>query len=266
MLARRDCHYDAPDADGGALTRDLLVTTTTEPTSRLACFEIVGTDPYSNIARGLEGEVFFDTWGHDAAMMRDEFGPYEQSSLFFLVIDTQAQAPAGVLRMIRNSASGLKTMVDIDDCVKSPIAPIRVSAEMIKAHHGIDDLDRCWDGATAAVPRRYRRRLRSVYGHLMLAVAAAAMRDDIRHFVSVLDAPVVKAARDVLKLPLVALAGTPPFVYMDTPDNQAVYAHVPSLLSNGSNGTDGRRNRRVAEGIRDCEALRGCVGGHSMPS
>ena len=115
--------------------------------------------------------------------------------------------------------------------------------------HGIDDLDRCWDGATAAIPRRYRRHLGGVHVQIMRVVSAAAIREDIQHFVAVLDAPVFRAARDLLGLPLVPLAGTPPFTHMDAPDNQAVYAHVSSLLGSTLTG-----NRKIGQKVRDCFA------------
>ncbi len=91
--------------------------------------------------------------------MKKEFGPYDESSAFFLAVDTHEKVPAGVLRMIRNSSVGLKTIVDLDDSIKSPIAPTMIPPADVMRHRGIDDLDRCWDGATAAIPRRYRPRL-----------------------------------------------------------------------------------------------------------
>jgi hypothetical protein len=239
--------YDLPDAERDRLTRQFLATVPGDHEHRFVCFELEGTDPYANIARQLEREVFFESWGNDAARMTEEFGPYEDASVFFLAIDVDASTAAGVLRMIRNSPAGLKTIVDLDDAEKSPIAPIAIPVETVLARHGIDDLDRCWDGATAAVPRRYRRKSPTIHMQVMLTVFAAAMRDDIEHFVAVLDGPVVKTARDVLGLPLCPLADTPPFTHMDAPDNQAVYAHIPSLLRVAADG-----NRRVGQKIRDC--------------
>jgi hypothetical protein len=244
--------YDLSDAERDCLTRDFLATQFVPAGQRFACFELDGRDPYSDIARQLEREVFFDSWGNDAATMAREYGPYDDHSLFFLAIDTHAEAPAGVLRMIRNSPAGLKTIVDLDDTEKSPIAPVTIPVADVTAHHRIDDLNRCWDGATAAVPRRYRRKLPSIHMQIIMVVFAAAVRDDIQHFVAVLDAPVVRTARDLLGLPLVPLAGTPPFTHMDAPENQAVYAHVPSLLEVAV-----EKNRRVGQKIRTCIAQRG---------
>jgi hypothetical protein len=247
--AERKYVYDLSDSERNELTWQFLSSRKTPACNRFACFELEGTDPYANIARQVEREVFEDSWGNDSVTMKQEYGPYDESSVFFLAIDTQANRPAGVLRMIRNSPAGLKTIVDLDDNIKSPIAPIAIPADEVMRHHGIEDLDRCWDGATAAVPRQYRRKLAAMHVEIMRVVAAAAMRENIQHFVAVLDAPVVKAARDVLGLPLAPLADTPPFTHMDAPNNQAVYAHVSSLL-----GIAVRRNRKVGQKIRDCFA------------
>ncbi|MDX1891464.1 hypothetical protein [Mycolicibacterium sp. 050158] len=238
--------YDLSDPERDALTEQFLGTKKLG-CNRFACFTIEGDDPFANIARQVEREVFEDSWGNDSATMKREYGPYDDSSVFFMAVDTHAGVPAGVLRMIRNSSAGLKTIVDLDDCAKSPIAPTAIAAADVMRHHGIEDLDRCWDGATAAIPRKYRRKLAATHVQIMRIVALAAMRENIEHFVSVLDAPVVRAARDVLGLPLVPLAGTPPFTHMDAPNNQAVYAHVPSLLRIAQ-----RRNRKVGQKIRDC--------------
>jgi hypothetical protein len=247
--------YDLSDAERNELTREFLGAKAILVRDRFACFQIEGTDPFANIARQVEREVFEDTWGNDSVTMKTEYGPYDESSVFFVVMDTKAKVPAGVLRMIRNSPAGLKTIVDLDDIIKSPIAPITIAADDIMRHHGIDDLDRCWDGATAAIPRRYRRKLAAVHVQILRVVGAAAIREDIQHFVAVLDAPVFRAARDVLGLPLVPLAGTPPFTHMDAPDNQAVYAHVSSLLGSTLTG-----NRKVGQKVRDCFADRAFPG------
>jgi hypothetical protein len=243
-----DYVYDMSDHERDALTARFL-STKKLGCNRFACFAIEGDDPFANIARQVEREVFEDSWGNDAQTMAQEYGPYDDASVFFMAVDTHAGVPAGVLRMIRNSPRGLKTIVDLDDSAKSPIAPAVISVDHVMRHHGIDDLDRCWDGATAAIPRVYRRRLAATHVQIMRIVALAAMRENIEHFVAVLDEPVVKAARDVLGLPLEPLAGTPPFTHMDAPNNQAVYAHVPTLLRIGQ-----RRNRKVKQKIRDCFA------------
>ncbi|MCW2689088.1 MAG: hypothetical protein JWR37_3978 [Mycobacterium sp.] len=250
--------YDLSEAETNNLTQQFLSTKNVTDADRIKCFKVEGTDPFANIARQVEREVFEDSWGNDSATMKKEYGPYDESSVFFLAIDTQDKVPAGVLRMIRNSPAGLKTIVDLDDSIKSPIAPVAIPAQDVMRYHGIDDLDRCWDGATAAIPRRYRRKLTGVHVQIMRVVSTAALRENIQHFVAVLDAPVFKAARDILGLPLVPLANTPPFTHMDAPNNQAVYAHISSLLGVAMGG-----NRKLGQKLRDCFAERSYAGsGH----
>lgn len=256
----REPQYGLSDSDRDALTREFLGTKEIATGDRFVCFEVDGTDPHADIARQLEREVFQDSWGNDAATMKQEYGPYDESSVFFLAIDRQAQQPAGVLRMIRNSPAGLKTIVDLDCTVKSPIAPVAIPASDVMRHHGIDDLDRCWDGATAAVPRRYRRKLSAIHLQIMGVVVAAAIRENIQHFVAVLDAPVFRAAEQILGLPVVPLAGTPPFTHMDAPDNQAVYAHVTTLLNAMLGG-----NRKLGQKLRTCVAGRDFPGLDALP-
>lgn len=246
---RHDATYDLTWSETQELTREFLSTQSPAPSTRFVCFELDGSDDFANVARQVEREVFEESWGNDAAMMKDEYGPYDQSSRFFLAIDTLEAEPAAVIRMIRNSPAGLKTLVDLDDTVKSPIAPVGIPVEVSMRHHGIDDLDRCWDGATAAVRRRYRGKLASIYLQTMRVVYAAAIRDHVEHVVAVLDAPIYKAARNVLRLPLVPLAGTPPFTHMDAPNNQAVYAHVGLTLALAA-----KRNRTVGQKIQTCLA------------
>jgi hypothetical protein len=236
--------YDLSDSETNTLTQEFLSTKTVAVAARFVCFEVEGSDPFANIARQVEREVFEDAFGNDSVMLTNEYEPYEESSLFFLAVDTHARMPAGVLRMIRNSPAGLKTLVDLEDRTKTPRT---VRTEDVRRYHGIDDLDRCWDGATSAVRRRYRRRWANIHVEVLQCWYAAAMRENVEHLVSILDAPVFKVARDFLGVPLVPLADTAPFTYMDAPNSQAVYAHISSSLA-----TAARVNRKVGQNIRDC--------------
>jgi hypothetical protein len=236
--------YDLSDSERNELTQEFLSTKTIPTCDRFACFEIEGTDPFANIARQVEREVFEDAFGNDPVMLTGEYAPYEESSLFFLAVDIQAKAPAGVMRMIRNSRTGLKTLVDLEDSARTPMT---IPTVEVMRHHGIDDLDRCWDGASSAVPRRYRRRLVRLHAQILRTWYLAACRENVQHFVSILDAPVFKVVRDVFGLPVVPLANTPPFTYMDAPNSQPVYAHVSTSLAIAMGG-----NRKLGQKIRDC--------------
>jgi hypothetical protein len=239
--------YDMSDVERDALTAEFLSTKCSSD-KRFVCFELAGNDPFANIARQVEREVFQQSFGNDPVMLTREYAPYEEHSLFFLAVDTHAKAPAGVLRMIRNSSSGLKTLVDLEDSTKSPTT---VPTADVMRLHGIDDLDRCWDGASATVPRRYRRSLAAIHLQTLSAWYAAAIRENIEHFVSILDAPIYKIVRGIFALPVVPLAGTSPFTYMGGLNHQAVYAHLSTTLSDATSG-----NRKLGQKVRDCFAER----------
>jgi hypothetical protein len=238
--------YNLSDFQRDELTREFLSTKPYSSRDRFACFEIEGAEPFSNIARQMEREVFQDSFGNDPIMLAGEYEPYEQSSLFFLAVDTEKKVPAGAMRMIRNSAAGLKTLVDLADSAKTPMP---VCTDNVRRHHGIDELDRCWDGASATVPRRYRRSLAAIHRQTLLAWYGAAVRENVEHFVSILDAPVYIIVRRIFGLPVVPLADTPPFTYMGGTNHQAVYAHVPTTLTIAASG-----NRKLGQKVQQCFA------------
>jgi len=258
--ARQQHVYDLTESETNELTQEFLKTKSVAARDRFVCFEVEGTDPFANIARQVEREVFEDSWGNDSATLQKEYGPYDGSSLFFLAVDMHKMVPAGVVRVIRNSPAGLKTLVDLQDRFKSPRAPIAIPVDHSMGYHGIDDLDRCWDGATAAVRRRYRGKLAAIYLQIGRVLGGAMIRENIQHLVAVLDAPIFKAAREVLGLPIVPLADTVPFTYMGAPNNQAVYARVSMLV------TAATRNRKVRHHIRSCLADRALPVPGALPS
>jgi hypothetical protein len=242
--------YDLPESVTSKLTHDFLSTKTIatpeSASDRFRCFEIEGSDPFANIARQVERETFEETFGNDPDCMANEYGPYEESSLFFLAIDVVLGAPAGMLRVIHNSPAGLKTLVDMEDSTKTPTA---VPATEVMRYHGIDDLNRCWDGATAAVRPQYRRRLATVHVQVLRACYAAAIRENIAHYVSIQDAPVYRLMRRFLGSHLVPLANTSPFTYMNAPNSQAVYS--PIFSSPTSPDALQCVNRRLSEKFRE---------------
>jgi hypothetical protein len=168
----------------GNLTADLSeqLLTLHPPTSsrRFVCYPLSGTGRFADLGRTVELEVFGETFGNDRAEMEQEYGPYEDASRFFVVMDQRRRRPAGVLRVIGNSAVGLKTLRDIAG------EPLRISQAEVQARHAVADLDRCWDVGTLAVRPEYRRsatRRRTVSLLLYRALSGARRRcgsdDDI---------------------------------------------------------------------------------------
>ena len=194
------------------------------PTSshRFVCYSLSGTGRFADLGRTVELDVFGAVFGSDRAEMDREYGPYEDASRFFVVMDQRRRQPAGVLRVIGNSAIGLKTLNDIAG------EPLRISPAEVQEQHGIADLDRCWDVGTLAVLPEYRRiGGRTVSLLLYRALYLHARRQEVEHVVTIMDG---HAHRVLLALgvPFVPICGSEPFDYMGTPCT-ALYGYVPGF-------------------------------------
>ena len=194
------------------------------PTSshRFVCYSLSGTGRFADLGRTVELDVFGEVFGSDRAEMDREYGPYEDASRFFVVMDQQRRRPAGVLRVIGNSAAGLKTLHDIAE------EPLHLSPAQVQEQHGVADLDRCWDVGTLAVLPEYRRiGGRTVSLLLYRALYLHAGRHGIDHVVTIMDR---HAHRVLLALgvPFVPICRSEPFDYLGTPCTP-LYGHVPDL-------------------------------------
>src|ERR1700728_2751014 len=71
-------------------------------------------EPGAALARHVEQTVFEEAIGDTAAaVIADEFVPYDHASLLFCVIDQHRRLPAAMLRLILPSRVGLKSLNDI---------------------------------------------------------------------------------------------------------------------------------------------------------
>lgn len=201
-----------------------LLTLHPPPSSRrFVCYPLPGTGRFADLGRAVELEVFRAVFGDTRAQLEAEHGPYDRASRFFVVMDQRRRRAAGVLRVIENSAAGLKTLRDI-------AGPLGMPEAAVRARHGIGDLDRCWDVGTLAVRPEYRRsatRGRTVSLLLYRALYVHAVHAGVEHVVTVMER---HAHRVLLALgvPFVPVCDSGPFDYMDTPCT-ALYGYVPAL-------------------------------------
>ncbi|MCA2214272.1 hypothetical protein [Jidongwangia harbinensis] len=180
-------------------------------------------EPLADVGRTVERRVFQETFGNDAAVMTDEYRRYEAQSLFFLVLDREAVAPAGVCRAVAGTGRGIKT---IDDAP----AHIGHDADAIAAAHGMTG-GPVWDFATLAVLPEYRGRRSSLeVSTLLYRTFLRAGRDaGVQHVVAMLDRGAYRNI-ELLGVPLAALAGSGPFGYLGSTDNRAVYSEFAAIL------------------------------------
>jgi len=198
------------------------------PTSshRFVCYPLSGTGRFADLGRAVELEVFGAVFGDDRETLEAEYGPYDHASRFFVVMDQRRRRPAGVLRVIENSAAGHKTLRDVTD------GPLGIPEAEVRARHAIADLDRCWDVGTLPVRSDYRRsatRGRTVSLLLYRALYVSALRTGVEHFVTIMDR---HAHRVLLALgaPFVPICESEPFDYMGSPCT-ALHGYVPGFIA-----------------------------------
>lgn len=189
----------------------------------VVCYQLEG-DTMNDVARTVERIVFEQQFGNDASVMNELYGPYEDASRFFLVVDQVNARPVGALRAIQNSDAGLLTLNTLPpEATDVPIAEIL-------PRHGIDALDDCWDIGTVAVLPDYRRSGQSASILLYRAMTLSALNDGIKHIVSVIDQKPYETMVKYLGIAFEPLATTKPFSYEGSDVSIAVHGHVPDLI------------------------------------
>jgi len=217
--------YDLSDAEVRALSHQLLEEqASTVPTNYdYLAIEVDSGSKYANLGRYVEGKVFEEAFGNDSEEMTSEYGPYEESSKFFISFDRRTQQPTGVLRVIKNSPSGLKSLNDAAN------EPFNIDLQKAVDDHHISDLNDVWDVGTIAVLPEYRRGEGPVSVQLYRAMYLSALQNNIEHLVSIIDDKPLKKLTDYLAIPFVPLAGSKPGPYLGSEKSHVVYGHVPEF-------------------------------------
>lgn len=192
---------------------------------RFGCYLIPHRSRFSDLARVVECTVFERFFGNTPECMVDAYAPYEECSLFLLVVDQLQRQAAGALRVILPSPKGLKSLNDIAG------EPLYIDAERIVKYHAIADPRRCWDIGTLAVLKEYRAAASDHMVSLMLygQLYALLRRRDIDHMVTILDRHAYAQLTDLLGVPFVSIAGSEPFSYLGSEHSRASYLHLPSV-------------------------------------
>ncbi len=177
-----------------------------------------GAQPESDLARHLEQAVFYETFGNTPDLLAAEYGPYDPASFFLCVVDHHRRQAAGMIRVIRPSPLGFKS---IDDLARRWDQPF----DELDARHGLGvDLTSLWDLATLGVDREYRASSASglVAMALYQGLNMLADRQGIRWAVAVLDLVVLDLLNDAWQRPFAPMPGIEPRRYLDSPASQPV--------------------------------------------
>ncbi len=114
---------------------------------RHGVYFVSSANEFSALARSVEREVFGEIFANDAHTMDEEYGPFEESSDFILVVDHSIEEPTGVLRVIHPSDRGLKTLNDVE----SDPRWARTEADFVAFHQPEAGMGGVHDMATFAV-------------------------------------------------------------------------------------------------------------------
>lgn len=217
-----DVKYTLSEEELVSLSQRLLAEQSPSVNERFVGYMIEGTDAASNLARHVERVVFEERFELDDAKMTRLYRPYEASSTFFLVMDTQESRPAGVARVGRNGPAGLLTLNDA-------AAMVGFSLDTFRKHYKVDSMDAVWDLGTTAVLQEYR----AVGNHIVSQICyrcfwARAMHEGVKHYVTILDGD-IRRTFALLGLPFEPFPGTGEVAHEGSTDSMFMYAPPPAF-------------------------------------
>ena len=176
------------------------------------------------IARDLEREVFANAFGDTAELLAAEYGPYETSSVYLIVLDRRQRIPAGMMRVILPLDAGLKSINDVE-------ALWDVRCSDVYERSGIPfHPHQTWDVATLAVAPEYRGNvgLGTVSAALYQALSMIGKQCGFRYHVAVMDVAVHRMTRWRLNRPFQALAELDARSYMGSQQSVPVWGDTVS--------------------------------------
>lgn len=201
-----------------ARVRELIERTAPFRSNEAACpyglYFVDASGRFGVLGRSVEVEVFWEIFENDRKLLAVEYGPFDRSSFFILVVDHEAATVAGAMRVISPSSAGLKTLHDIE---KEP--SWAKSFDDICRYHDLDiSLERVWDVATLAVRKPWRAGLSGSIVSLGLyhGIFAASLLAGTECLIVCLDDAVTQLMVDfgtpwqrVCDLPPVSFLGSP---------------------------------------------------------
>lgn len=175
-------------------------------------------------ARECEAEVFLRWYGNTRDELADEYGPYEDSSVFMAVSDESGEVVATMRLLVPGGRAGLKTLHDIGR------EPWNIDGTRAAAVAGLD-LGSTIEIATISSRRRSTPQgLRNSFA-LYRGLVLAARANQFSSLVAVLDDR-VRRLLDTVGLTTLPLPGTGPAPYLGSEASTPVFAHGAQILDN----------------------------------
>jgi hypothetical protein len=197
-----------------------LVDANGDPTETFGVYFVDPDDEAAALARHVEGVVFDEWFGNSPELLAAEYGPYESSSIFLVVIDHHRRLPAGMGRVILPSEHGFKTLHDIEARWGHPLD------EVFDRTGRTWDLAQIWDFATIAVMPDYRGK--ATDGLIMLSMLQTGSQGLImtggRFMICVLDVKVWEYFNATMYDAFTPYPEIAPIAYLDSP------ASIPTFV------------------------------------
>lgn len=171
-------------------------------------------------ARACEEDVFLQAFGNTRDQLDEEYGPYNDQSVFVVVADDQGDV-FGACRLITPGAAGLKTLNDVSR------EPWLVDGQRSARAANIDT-SRTWDIATLGIRRDYRGPKLMIGIALYHAIMKATRINDVATATAILDSHAHRVLADAGYL-FNTLPGTQAAPYLGSESSIPVYGHWTGL-------------------------------------
>lgn len=166
--------------------------------------------------RDCEAEVFLRAYGNTRQQLEDEYGPYEQASVFIALTDDSGDV-LGACRLIRPTGLGLKSL---DDAARPPWSlDVARSARAARL-----DLSQTWDVATLGCRRGLKGPGKLASAALFHALVQVVRANEIRSAVMIIDER-VRALLASAGMTGRTLPGAQPARYLGSAASTPVYRH-----------------------------------------
>ncbi len=172
-------------------------------------------------ARECEEDVFLQAFGNTRDQLAEEYGPYNDQSVFVAVADEDGYV-IGACRLITPGAAGLKTLNDVSR------APWGVDGHRSAGVASVDP-STSWDIATLGVRKDYRGSRMAAAIALYHGIVQGTRANGVTSITAILDDQV----RRVLTMSdyiMSALPGTRTGEYLGSPASTPVYGHCAGMI------------------------------------
>jgi hypothetical protein len=184
-------------------------------------------DPGAAAARYVERQIFGEAFGNTPDLLAQEYGRYEDTSIFFTVIDHRRRIPVGVTRAIMPSPAGMKSLDDIARDWGQPADEVWARAGLPPEQH------LTWDCATLGTLPDYRQG--ALFGLISMAlyhpICALSTQWGFRWWVAIIDAPVLRVIQWRVGRPFIRYPGVPDMPYLGSPASVPVYADLDAWVA-----------------------------------